>query len=911
MRYINNCAEVILKIKAYLIPGAGLDVTIFNYWGKTAGGATDGGDAYHLLCWHSLDVAAVGYWMVKNNIYRLDSYLHELGLENTEQAAQFFAWLLCWHDIGKFSHSFQQLFRHPHLSCPNEASRHYENISHATLGYWLWNHYLNDYPDLLPPSTLPTRKLKRAIAMWMPLTTGHHGRPPESLQEVNNFRQQDKETARDFLLAIKPLFPLVAIPEYWDDDDGIERVNHLSWFLSAAAVLADWTGSSTRYFPRIAEQMPVTQYWELAKNKAKEAVSVFPPSADIAPFSGITTLFPFIQHPTPLQQKALELDVNCDGAQLFILEDVTGAGKTEAALILTHRLMAAGKAQGFYFGLPTMATANAMFDRMAASWLTLYQPDSRPSLVLAHSARGLMDRFNQSIWSGELAGSEEADDSQPFSQGCAAWFADSNKKALLAEVGVGTLDQAMMAVMPFKHSNLRMLGLSQKILLADEIHAYDHYMSRILEGLIEKQARDGNPTILLSATLSQQQRERLIAAFAKGAKCGAEAPLLGYDDYPWLTQVTRSEVVSLHVATRKEVERSVNVGWMYDEQACIERIGHAVLHGKCIAWIRNSVDDAIRISRQLVSQGIVAPENLTLFHSRFAFYDRQRIESQTLALFGKQSAAQRRGKVIIATQVIEQSLDIDLDEMISDLAPVDLLIQRAGRLQRHIRDRDGRIKTTGQDERERPELLILAPEWDDAPRENWLSSVMGNSAYVYPDHGRLWLTQRVLRQQGEIRMPQSARRLMEAVYGEDVEIPEGFAKTEQLQEGKFYCDRAFARQNLINFAPGYSPESSDLLPEKLTTRLAEESVTLWLARIIDGLVMPYATGENAWEMSAVRVRQGWWEKHKDDFERLEGEALREWCVEQLQNKEYAVVIVVSEVADSGYSSQEGLIGKAG
>jgi CRISPR-associated endonuclease/helicase Cas3 len=160
-------------------------------------------------------------------------------------------------------------------------------------------------------------------------------------------------------------------------------------------------------------------------------------------------------------------------------------------------------------------------------------------------------------------------------------------------------------------------------------------------------------------------------------------------------------------------------------------------------------------------------------------------------------------------------------------------------------------------------------------------------------------------------MPQSARRLIESVYGEDVGIPEGFAKTEQLQEGKFYCDRAFAKQNLINFAPGYSPESSDLLPEKLTTRLAEESVTLWLARIIDGLVMPYATGENAWEMSALRVRQGWWEKHKDDFERLEGEALREWCVEQLQNKEYAVVIVVSEVADSGYSSQEGLIGKAG
>lgn len=105
-----------------------------------------------------------------------------------------------------------------------------------------------------------------------------------------------------------------------------------------------------------------------------------------------------------------------------------------------------------------------------------------------------MDRFNQSLWSGDLSGSEEPDELQPSSQGCAAWFADSNKKALLAEVGVGTLDQAMMAVMPFKHNNLRMLGLNNKILLADEIHAYDAYMSRVLESLIEKQASDGNTT---------------------------------------------------------------------------------------------------------------------------------------------------------------------------------------------------------------------------------------------------------------------------------------------------------------------------------------------------------------------------------------------------------------------------------
>nr|WP_171034833.1 CRISPR-associated helicase Cas3' [Klebsiella indica] len=884
---------------------------MFNYWGKARRGDDEGGDDYHLLCWHSLDVAAVGYWMVQHNIHNIADYLKKMGLDDRAQAAQFFAWLLCWHDIGKFAHSFQQLYIHDNLNSQNDNIKNYEAIPHATLGYWLWNDYLSGYSELLPTSSLAARKLKRVIALWMPLTTGHHGRPPALVAELKNFRQQDKEAARDFLASIKSLFPLFEIPEFWDDDDSIALFKHLSWFISATIVLADWVGSSTRYFPRIAKPMAIESYWRHhALVKAKIAISVFPPSSEVAPFSGVNALFPFIRHPTPLQQKALELDINQQGPQLFILEDVTGAGKTEAALILANRLMAAGRAQGLYFGLPTMATANAMFERLAESWLALYQPHSRPSLVLAHSARGLMARFNQSIWSGDLSGSEEPDDLQPDSQGCAAWFTDSNKKALLAEVGVGTLDQAMMAVMPFKHNNLRMLGLNKKILVADEIHAYDAYMSRILEGLIEKQASDGNTTILLSATLSQQQRDRLVAAFAKGAKRQIEAPLLGYSDYPWLTQVSGSQVISQYVETRKEVQRSVKVAWIHSEQECIERIEKTVSQGKCIAWIRNSVDDAIRIYRQLLGRGGIPAENLLLFHSRFAFYDRQRIENQALAQFGKKGGTQRSGKVLIATQVIEQSLDIDLDEMISDLAPVDLLIQRAGRLQRHIRDCHGLLKLSGQDERDAPELLIQAPEWNDSPHEDWFSSTMRNSAYVYPDHGRLWLTQRVLREQGEIRMPQSARLLIESVYGEEVNMPESFVQTEQVREGKYYCDRAFADQNLINFAPGYSPESSDFLPEKLSTRLAEESITLWLAKIVDGVVTPYASGEHAWEMSVLRVRQGWWNKHREDFTLLDGKPFRQWCVEQHQNQEFAMVIVVSDSETCGYSMHEGLIGKA-
>lgn len=172
---------------------------------------------------------------------------------------------------------------------------------------------------------------------------------PDRMDELDNFLPEDKVAARDFLLEIKPLFPLIEIPAFWDDDEGIELIKHLSWYISATVVLADWTGSSTRFFPRVAHPMDIKGYWQKTLIQAQNALTVFPLKAKVAPFNGINTLFPFIENPTPLQQKVLDLDISQQGPQLFILEDVTGAGKTEAALILAHRLIAAGKAQGLFW----------------------------------------------------------------------------------------------------------------------------------------------------------------------------------------------------------------------------------------------------------------------------------------------------------------------------------------------------------------------------------------------------------------------------------------------------------------------------------------------------------------------------------------------------------------------------------
>ena len=193
----------------------------------------------------------------------------------------------------------------------------------------------------------------------------------------------------------------------------------------------------------------------------------------------------------------------------MILEDVTGAGKTEAALILTHRLMSANKGHGLYVGLPTMATANAMYKRLAAAYRALFADDSRPSLILAHGGREMSDAFRHSIWQpAESTVEDYARDDGNAASECHAWFADSRKKALLAEVGVGTLDQLLMAVMPFRHQSLRLLGMHGKILLLDEVHAYDGYMVKLLEGLLRFHAAQGGSAIILSATLPINLREK-------------------------------------------------------------------------------------------------------------------------------------------------------------------------------------------------------------------------------------------------------------------------------------------------------------------------------------------------------------------------------------------------------------------
>lgn len=836
----------------------------YSYWGKASPLAANGAAPYHLLVYHSLDVAAVGYCLSGMPDFGLDALAHDLGwsIDTARGVALFF---LAIHDLGKFSRAFQGLV--PGLSpllVPVDQSKRYSE-RHDTLGWLLWRDYLGqDFPSPRLP-----RPVSGFWEMWAKACMGHHGKPPKEashnglfpLAADSFFCAADVAAARHFIRDVTAWLLPKDIPP--PTRQHRETVRRHSWRLAGFSVLADWLGSNQLYFPYCSEpDIPLRDYWEReALPRAEAAIQASGLArARIEPWTISTRLFPQIVEPTPLQQLAAEIQIKPGTPQLFILEDVTGAGKTEAALILAHRLMAAGLAGGIYFGLPTMATANQMYQRVGSAYRRLYADDSSPSLVLAHGARELVDGFRGSVLHGASAQGNhdyQAGENSATSQ-CSAWLADSQKRALLAHVGVGTLDQALLGILPVRHQSLRLVGLASKVLIVDEAHAYDAYMRALLARLLKAHAMQGGSAVLLSATLPADMRRDLSGAFQEGL--GLEAVVLDRDPrYPLVTHVHKQ--VSLHPCdTRPTVRRRVAVAWLHDEASVRKMIREQAAQGASVCWIRNTVVDARQAYSDLAREGL---EKLLLFHSRYAMGDRLDIEATVLARFGKHSVgAQRHGQVLVASQVVEQSLDLDFDVLVSDLAPIDLLIQRAGRLQRHVRNADGDPADT--EGRPAPVLHVLGPEPDSMPPANWYEALLPRACFVYPDVGALWLTQQVLLAAGGIDSPglpgrpDAVRSLVEAVYGEHAQtIPDSLMAAKGKYEGMVMAHISQAGFNALDFERGYCQDSSNqhwYEDTKVPTRLGEETFLLYLARVTEDGLLPWAQGKDfAWQYSAVRV----------------------------------------------------------
>ena len=545
-----------------------------------------------------------------------------------------------------------------------------------------------------------------------------------------------------------------------------------------------------------------------------------------------------------------------DGPALFLIEDETGSGKTEAALMLAHRLIARGAADGLYVALPTMATANAMFDRLADAYRHLFAPETEPSLALTHGARDMHTGFRDAVLRGGRRedsyergrGSGDAFDTTA-SSACAAWIADDRRRAFLADAGAGTIDQALLAVLPCRHQSLRLLGLSRRVLVLDEVHAYDAYMQREMERLLEFQAGLGASAILLSATLPVRFRERLTDAFVKGlgSPAGGSDPDM---DYPMVTISSADEISSAKVKGRSDRARTLPVRFLPSPDDALDEVEREALSGRAVLYVRNSVDDALDAHGALIARGLESD----LFHARFALVDRLAIEKRIVETFGKHGTpTDRVGRVLIATQVVEQSLDLDFDALVTDLAPIDLMIQRAGRLWRHARP-----ERSGQ-----PELLVVAPEPVEDADEDWFGRDFPRAKYVYRDHARLWLSARALKDAGEIESPAGLRALIESVYGDESleRLPVALQGSFFDADGRAGADRGVATMNLLNFSKGYVRDGGAWDSDARTpTRINDDpQVTLRLSRVCEDRIEPYArhaaTDEpwRAWRLSEVSV----------------------------------------------------------
>jgi CRISPR-associated endonuclease/helicase Cas3 len=806
---------------------------LFEFWAKS--GRAGEAAPMHSVPHHSLDVAASAFVLL--TAFRAPIDVPDATL----------AFLVALHDIGKFTRPFQA--KVPEL-WPSSLGPYERRAGfHDDDGYVLLCGKLAGHLDRLflecqgwrLPST--RRSLLRAV-------TGHHGRPPRQFDKP----ELPRSVACDVCIAaagafIDRAFAAIEPPPL----PRLDRANRdsLTWFVTGLAVAADWLGSGRRWFQPVdaAEHMDLRRYWhEIALPRAQQAAhdaGLLP--SPISPATGLAHLFPEITA-RPVQSWAEAVAIP-DRPVLFTIEDATGSGKTEAALVLAHRLMAAGQGDGLFFALPTMATADAMYARLKDSYQRLFAPGGkRPSLVLAHGNRALHAGFTESILDG--AADPRGDSIEPAEQTasaqCAAWIADDRRKAFLAEIGVGTIDQAIMAVLPTRHAPLRLFGLSRRILIVDEAHAYDAYMTEELRGLLAFQAALGGSAIVLSATLTAKQRVGINAAFLSGF--GRQAEPDSASAYPLVTVASAAGISAEPCALAPGLARRVAVERVADMDTAVEAIAAAACAGAAVVWVRNAVDDAIEAHAALRAAGLDA----LLFHARFAMGDRQNIERQVVECFGHDSPVERRrGRVLVATQVVEQSLDLDFDLMVTDLAPADLVIQRAGRLWRHPRD----VRPVPG-----PRLLLLAPEPIDDPPAHWLGAELRRTGFVYPDHALLWRSARILLQTGAIETPNGIRRLVERAYDDEASdaIPPGLAPSADRAEGERLAAAGIGYQNVLKIDRPYERDAGLWEPDVRTpTRLADARIVFRLARIENGRVVPWYRHEDArraWALSEVSVR---------------------------------------------------------
>ena len=538
--------------------------------------------------------------------------------------------------------------------------------------------------------------------------------------------------------------------------------------------IADWIGSDEKVFPHapnVASGADAQRYVSSLRssNRVRRTLEAHGLIGRFTPPADFFSLFGFSPYPG-FQGGALDTDFgSSNGPEIAIIEAPMGLGKTEIALALAARAIRNSAADGLYTALPTQATANALFLRIRAFTDRIRHTEAPLALMLAHGARRFFEDYQEIVQRTRripfFRTPSYQDPVAPPAEIVAPAWVQSSKRALLAPAGLGTIDQALLGAMGVRHSFVRLFALARKVVIIDEVHSYDVYMGVLLERLLEWLAALGAKVILLSATLASSARNRLLEAFGAmppGTLPVRDYPLMIYGMPNTTATALAGEIPEVLTHLHKTIRvipvepEAVQTDGDPITDAGVAWVRAAVDRGGCIAWIRNTVRQAQVAWRHLRAAGIEAE----LLHARFTRTDRNAKEEDLFDALGSPKRCADRGtnrpdhRVVVATQVIEQSVDVDFDAMLSDLAPVDLLLQRVGRLWRHDRPAEVRQR------HETPVLAVLMPGAGDRAALRF-----GPSAYVY-DAETLARSAVLVHQHPSWPLPDACRMLVTELYDE-------------------------------------------------------------------------------------------------------------------------------------------------
>ncbi|MBI5671853.1 MAG: CRISPR-associated helicase Cas3' [Nitrospirae bacterium] len=839
-----------------------MNQALAHLWAKTS---RDNDGRWHPLILHMLDVAVSAEAILAREPESTRARMAAIFGLDWEQARPWLLFLVACHDLGKACPGFQCKWKN--LSSLETGKSPNTDINHAFVSQI-------ELSAWLPEQGWP-EELAESVADAVGCHHGERAAPSVLDQLMGDWRAIGKPDWSDVRRGLTEALMEVLEPTITPTKENLSGPDFM--LLSGLTSFADWIGSNEEWFTfgSPAQCGDLKSWFEARRTRAEQALNAIgwefrtPLVTESKSFADV---FGFA--PRPLQQTVAEALAELNGPAILLLEAPMGEGKTEAAFFAHLELQRRFGHRGLYIALPTKATGNAMFDR-TLKFLSNQGANRRLDLQLVHGGAVLNDTFQNlhisNIYDSRAGGEVRAGE----------WFTHK-KRALLSEYGVGTVDQALLPILPVRHNFVRLWGLANRVVVFDEIHAYDTYTGTLLIHLLRWLLALGSSAVLLSATLPPSIRRKL-ATVVTNTLPEQEV------EYPRLSVFQHGEKVhqkhfQADPARRLTVLLQALTTDLSDMRAALEaRLAQGGMGLALLNTVQRAQDlyrlfsegELLERDGQRVGKRLKDGTEVFLFHARFPADRRQKREEQALESFGKENTRIGR-KILIATQVAEQSLDLDFDVIATDLAPIDLTLQRAGRLWRHARA-------------SRPisePLLLVAGLAGDVPpsfgKPLWWGSVYREDILL-----RTW---NLLRGKQQVTLPDEIDALVQAVYEEQVGVPESaqerLDKALMTSDGKIIAHTGQANQAIIGLPDDASwndPARFVLYDEDepgvhrtlmAQTRLGEESVVaipLWVEDAFDSKKTPDFAQSKAWfrrgvslsrkpvvnKLKALDVPEGW------------------------------------------------------